>query len=827
MADQEKQGDTSAGLYVGPPLRDIESGTLGRLVFWFCIALSVFHIWANTLATLPELNLAAIHFGGFGLLCALSRPMWRNGGRLCLVLDIGVGLLAVIAAIYVIPAFDALYARGVTLIWSDYLFAIIAIIVVLELARRVAGWFIPIMTLVFLSYMTWLGPMVGGVFHFPGLSFETMLFRAYLEVSGMFGPIARISATFVCMFIIFGAFLIRSGAGEFVIDMARAAAGRLMGGPGLVAVLGSALTGTVSGSAVANTVSTGVITIPLMKRAGFPAKFAAGVEASASTGGQLMPPIMGAGAFVMATYTQISYLTIVAVSVLPAILYFFSVAVWVRIEAKKHNLQGDSDDAPSLREIMAKGGISFLIPIGVLVAMLVVGFTPTYAAAAAILAVIASSWLTPNKMGPKAILEALALGARNMISTAMLLVAIGLVVMTVATTGIGNTISLLLADWAGGSLIIAIVLIAIASLILGMGLPVTASYIVLATLSAPALYELINSAQVIDLIASGQLPAEAHAVFMLADPDALTKLAAPMPYEEAAALYALAPADFSTTLFEQALSPVILTTSLLSAHMIIFWLSQDSNVTPPVCLTAFAAAAIAKTPPMATGLTAWRVAKGIYIVPLLFAYTPILSGDWIAAIQISFVCRWWHLCAGRVLGRFRRVSVADLDAPACLRPRHRTALAAGDSLAYWRPGRVDCLDAPEPDDFRQPPDPVGLVRREPLMLGGLLGDNTDNGGEDQRDSAGTRLHMPKPLVLHFGRRTVFGLEVGGFVQTMSGGSGDISVEVIGLPPGEPVAQAVGNRHQNIEQGFVASRGIEIAPGRKDGRIEHLRKLSEG
>jgi TRAP transporter 4TM/12TM fusion protein len=371
-----------------------------------------------------------------------------------------------------------------------------------------------------------------------------------------------------------------------------------------------------------------------MKKAGFPAKFAAGVEASASTGGQVMPPIMGAGAFVMASYTQIPYLTIVAVSVLPALLYFLTVAFWVRIEAKKHDLHVFDENPPKFLDIMRSGGITFLLPITVLIVMLVYGFTPTYAAAAGILAVIASSWLTTNRMGPRAILEALALGARNMVGTAMLLVAVGLVVMVVAATGIGNTISLLMSDWAGGSLILAIVFIGLASLVLGMGLPVTAAYIVLGTLSAPALYELISNAQLIEVIAAGGLPEEAKAIFMLVAPDKAALLGQPMSEAEAAALLALVPEDFSVTLLEQALDPALLTTALLSAHMIIFWLSQDSNVTPPVCLTAFAAAAIAKTPPMATGFTAWRIAKGLYIIPLLFAYTPFLSGDWLVAIEI-------------------------------------------------------------------------------------------------------------------------------------------------------------------------------------------------
>jgi TRAP transporter 4TM/12TM fusion protein len=442
----------------------------------------------------------------------------------------------------------------------------------------------------------------------------------------MFGPIARISSTYVYMFILFGAFLLRSGAGEFVIDLARAAAGRFVGGPGQVAVLGSGLMGSISGSAVANTVTTGVITIPLMKKAGFPAKFAAGVEASASTGGQLMPPIMGAGAFIMSNYTQIPYLTIIAVSFLPALMYFLSIAAWVRIEAKKHGVLPVEDDAPGLIEVVKSGGHS-LLPIIVLIALLIAGFTPTYAAGVSMLAVVAASWLGKSPMGPRAIIEALALGARNMVPTGLLLVAVGLVVNVIATTGVGNILSLMIEQWAGGSLLITLVLVALASLVLGMGLPVTASYVVLATLSAPALYGLIAKAQVIDAIAAGNVPDGAKALFLLIAPGAAATLGQPMAAADAAALVAQVPVDFGGQLVEQMLDPLALSTALLSAHMIIFWLSQDSNVTPPVCLTAFAAAGIAGTPPMATGVTAWKIAKGLYIVPLLFAYTPFLEGD--------------------------------------------------------------------------------------------------------------------------------------------------------------------------------------------------------
>jgi TRAP transporter 4TM/12TM fusion protein len=324
------------------------------------------------------------------------------------------------------------------------------------------------------------------------------------------------------------------------------------------------------------------------------------------------------------------------VSFLPALMYFLSVAAWVRIEAKKLGVLPVMDDAPRLWDVLKSGGHS-LIPIAVLIVLLVIGYTPTYAAGVSMLAVIAASWLGKTPMGLRAVVDALALGARNMVTTGLLLVAVGLVVNVIATTGIGNTVSLMINDWAGGSLLVTIVLVALVSLVLGMGLPVTASYVVLATLSAPALYVLIAQGQLVDLIAAGALPEEAKAIFMLTAPDAVASLGQPMPEAYAWALLDGVPSDFRTQLLQQALSPAALTTALLSAHMIIFWLSQDSNVTPPVCLTAFAAAAIAETGPMATGLTAWKIAKGLYVVPLLFAYTPFLAGDfWLSLWIFAF-----------------------------------------------------------------------------------------------------------------------------------------------------------------------------------------------
>lgn len=602
-----------------------------------------------------------LHGAVFVLLAVNYHPLLKKDGKSkSFVFDTVLGFLTAAAIIWFMLGEDAAATRQnaqQTLFSAvDWFFAACLLCGFLELTRRTTGLIIPILMLLSLSYMTWLGKLMGGVFSFKGLSFDTVLYRTLYGDDGLFGSIASIASTYVFLFIIFGAFLLRSGAGDFVVDLARGVAGRFIGGPGWVAVIASGLTGTISGSAVANTASTGVITIPLMKRAGFPAKFSAGVESAASTGGQIMPPIMGAGAFVMASYTLIPYEHIVKVSFLPALLYFFSVAVFVRIEAKKHNLQAVADtEVKPLKQALKDQGASFIIPIVLLIVLLGIGYTPTYTAVAGIVAIIVSSWFTKTKMGIRACMEALISGSRGMIMMGVLLIAVGVVINTIATTGIGNTFSLMINQWANGNLLIAIVLIAIASLVLGMGLPVTAAYIVLATLSAPALTAMMVDSEILHLIAAGNLPEAVKPLLMLADPSITEALNAPMPPEAARELYAKLPDALRYSLREQAVDKQFYEVALLSAHMIIFWLSQDSNVTPPVCLAAFTAATIAKTPPMATGFTSWKLAKGLYIMPILFAYTPFLAGDFSESLKIfAFACVGIYALAAAMQGGMER-----------------------------------------------------------------------------------------------------------------------------------------------------------------------------
>lgn len=540
-----------------------ESRLIPNTIRFFAAGVALFHIWANTIGNISDLWRNSLHFAllgclGFLIYPALKKSSLSSKGN---YFNFFLALLVLSTSIYLILFENALHVRNEVPIFFDLLFAGISIILALELTRRTTGLIIPILALFFLTYVIWWGQYVEGIFNFRGMNISRILYRMYFTDEGLFGMIASVSSTYVFMFILFAAFLLKSGAGDFIVKLAQNVTHKITGGSGLVSVIASGIMGTISGSAVANTVSTGSITISVMKKTGYSSRFSAAVEAASSTGGQLMPPIMGAGAFIMAQFTHIPYSTIIAAAFLPALLYFASIAFFVYIEAKKLNLQPitDSEKVPTFK--LLKEGIHFLIPIGVLIFMLIYGFTPTYSAGAGIIAVIISSWFVKaRRMKFIDIFEALELGTRNMLSTGILLITVGIIIGILNMTGISITFSQLVVQWSGSNLLLAILLTTIASLLLGMGLPVTAAYIMIAILVVPA-FKLMG-------------------------------------------------------------------VSLLASHMIIFWLSQDSNVTPPVCLAAFAASSISGSHPIKTGFTSWKLAKGLYILPLLFAYTNLIDGSW-------------------------------------------------------------------------------------------------------------------------------------------------------------------------------------------------------
>ena len=646
------------------------------------VAFGLWHIVTNLYLNEPGSWQNCIHFGGFALIAAISSPTFRfeKDRAWAIGLDILYGLLVFAAACWIAYAEDGLYTRTLAktgqtwqLTFLDWAAGLTVIFAAIDLTRRLTGWIIPILIIVAMSYILFLGEVLPGAFRAASLPLSDVLFRSMYNDEGMFGIITTISSANIAPFMIFGAFLVVSGASDFVIEFAKIVAGRFRGGSAFVAVLASALTGTISGSAVANTASTGVITIPLMKSNGFRPMFAAGVEASASTGGQIMPPIMGAGAFVMVSYTGIDYGTIVLYSIVPAILYFMSIAFNVRVEAMKYDIGVEAGNVVDWKKLWA-GALNFVLPLGVMTYMLVSGRTPSYAACFAIGTLIVTSWFTPNKMTAPKICEAMVMGMKTATMTAILLVAVGLVNNAVTTSGVANSFALMIAQWSQGSLFIALLLIALASLVLGMGLPVTAAYIVLAILSAPALSGMLADGLIVDQLVAGITDPAKAAMFALVDSPLVAKIATGMSPDEAQQIVSAMPFELAVVIRPVLVDTATMTTFLLTAHLIIFWLSQDSNVTPPVCLASFTAAGIAGSPPMATGVESWKIAKGLYIVPLIFAYTPMIGGDLHTVVHIGFFALFGMYAFATIVQRY-----AEGPMSVWLYP----VMAAGAALSFW------------------------------------------------------------------------------------------------------------------------------------------------
>ena len=633
--------------------QSLTSRTVGALAVVF----GIWHILTNIYFLEPGLWQNAIHFAGFAFLASVVHSPFKANqtSGSAILIDLVYGLVIAAAALWVAGAETLLYQRTLAVTgqsWQfsfvDWVAGFVLIFSAIDLSRRVSGWVIPILALLSLSYILFLGAWLPGVFRSATLPLNDVMFRTLYNDEGMFGILTSISSTNITMFMIFGGFLVASRASDFVIELSKLVAGRIRGGAAFVAVISSALTGTISGSAVANTASTGVITIPLMKSNGFSGKFAAGVETAASTGGQLMPPIMGAGAFVMASYTSIPYATIVTVSIVPALLYFLSVAFIIRIEAVKHQI-GDELDLTIDYGKLVSGSLTFVLPLTTMIWLLMTGVTPAFAASWAIAALISVSWATwaiakvirlnsfnPVFMDHRRIARAFLIGIKSSILTGVLLVTIGIMNNAIVTSGVGNGFSLMIVQWSQGSLVLAILLIGLASLVLGMGLPVTAAYIILAILTAPALAGVMADSVIVDQLVAGVSDPAKAAVFGLIDSVHVADVASGLSRENALELLAVVPFDVAITLRPVMIDPETQIVFLLTAHLIIFWLSQDSNVTPPVCLAAFTAAGIAGSKPMATGFQAWKISKGLYILPLMFAYTPLISGDFHEVLQIGF-----------------------------------------------------------------------------------------------------------------------------------------------------------------------------------------------
>ena len=467
------------------------SGFQSKLVTALAIMFSVFQLYTAMFGVLPAQLQRSIHitfaFVLAYLLYPLSNKMPKNKMHW---IDITLAVISGFVGLYVTFNYHALIMRAGEQNKLDIFVAILAILFVLEAARRVVGLPIVIIASTFLLYAKF-GAFLPGFFNHRGYSVERISSHMYYTTEGILGTPIAVSSTFIFLFILFGSFFDKTGIGRFFIDLANALAGKAVGGPAKVAVLSSALTGTISGSSVANTVGTGSFTIPLMKSLGYKPEFAGAVEAAASTGGQLMPPIMGAAAFLMSEFIGMPYSQIAKAAIIPALLYFTGIWIMVDLEARKTGMKGlEASKLPKLAKVLGERWF-LLTPIVVIVYMLMSGTTPIKAALYGIgSAIIVGNIRKETRMNLKSFLEALESGAKSALGVAIACACAGIIVGTVTLTGLGLKMGNGLVSLAGGQLLPTLVLTMIASLILGMGAPTTANYIITSTIAAPALLKL-------------------------------------------------------------------------------------------------------------------------------------------------------------------------------------------------------------------------------------------------------------------------------------------------------------------------------------------------
>lgn len=464
------------------------SGFQMRLVSSIAILFSLFQLYTGAMGILPAQLQRSIHLTFVFVLVYLLYPSSSKMRKDSIHwADIALAILGGASTLYVTLNYEALLYRAGDYVTLDILIGGIAILLVLEGARRVVGLPIAIIASVFLLYAK-VGPYMPGFLNHRGYSVERIISHMYYTTEGVLGVPIGVAATFIFLFILFGAFLEKTGIGKFFIDLANSIAGFAAGGPAKVAVLTSALEGTVSGSSVANTVGSGSFTIPLMKSLGYKPEFAGAVEAAASTGGQIMPPIMGAAAFLMAEFIGMPYMDIAKAAAIPALLYFTGIWIMVHFEAKKLGMRGLSkEELPKLSKVLMERGYLFLPLVGIIY-FLVEGSTPIKAALyGLILAILASFIRKDTRLSVKDFLEALETGARNALGVSIACACAGIIVGTITLTGLGLKLGNGLIGLSGGNLILTLIFTMITSLILGMGAPTTANYIITSTIAAPAI----------------------------------------------------------------------------------------------------------------------------------------------------------------------------------------------------------------------------------------------------------------------------------------------------------------------------------------------------
>jgi TRAP transporter 4TM/12TM fusion protein len=485
------------------------TGYPGRVVGVVGVVMSLYFVYARLTPAAPDSLAQRILALGFCLtLSFLLFPRWsttpldEESTRLEQTeaapssipwSDLGLATLSLVAVGYLFVNYDYITTRFPTahpLTVLDILVGTVGVALVLEATRRTLGAALPVLTLCFIVYGL-AGPWLPGPLWHKGLTYEILIDQTYYTTEGLFGIPLGVAASYVILFIIFGAFLEKSGAGQFFMNFANAVAGSQRGGPGKVAVVSSSMFGTISGSAVANVMVDGWLTIPMMKRTGFKPEAAAAVEAVASTGGQIMPPVMGAASFVMAEFLGVPYTQIMLAAAIPALFYYGALFAAIHFNASRAGLRGiPREELPNLGAIMRRQG-HLLLPVAVIFWLLLAGYTATYAAIIAAAAVVAISWLRPeSRITLRKALGALQDAAQQTVPVAMATAAAGIMIGIILQTGLAIRFTSFLVDFSGGSLLLALVITMLAAIVLGTALPTTPAYIMLAALLIPALIKL-------------------------------------------------------------------------------------------------------------------------------------------------------------------------------------------------------------------------------------------------------------------------------------------------------------------------------------------------
>ncbi|MCR4667330.1 MAG: TRAP transporter permease [Desulfovibrio sp.] len=566
-------------------------GLFEYVIKTLCILFSLFHLYTAAVGQYPPQIQRAVHLGFVLVLIYLLYPARADGDKDSLAwYDLLLSIAGAAVSGYIVYNYDTIVLDAGPATTTDFCFGLASILLVLEATRRIVGLPITLVAVCFLLYALF-GNYIPGMMGHPGFSLKRIVSYMYLTTEGLFGMPLGVSASFVFLFILFGAFLHSTGLGKFFIDLSLAAAGRFVGGPAKVAVLASGFFGTISGSSVANTVSTGTFTIPLMKSVGYRGAFAGAVEAASSTGGQIMPPIMGAAAFIMAQFLGVGYIEIAKAALIPAVLYYLAVGFMVHMEAKRLGLKGiPKERLPKVWPVLRQGGY-LLIPVFVLIYLLIQGYTPLRSAYYCILTTVTISLLAQNitvffgsqasnlpvtdeliscnKNAFSDILLALEKGGRLALGVAAACACTGFVVGTVTLTGVGLKLANAILALSSNSFALTLFFTMLSSIILGMGLPTTAKYIVLATIAAPAI--------------------ETFGVPKMA------------------------------------------------AHLFIMYFGILADLTPPVALAAYAAAGIAKSEPNATGFMAVKLAAAGFFIPYIFCYDPGLLMIGASNLQIAVI----------------------------------------------------------------------------------------------------------------------------------------------------------------------------------------------